>query len=79
VTPVWLDTVVVKPDDVDISTLYDVAPETAPQFMVSEVSWFVAPFDGDTRDGGAGIAVVVKLHTLDHIPVPPAFVAFTFQ
>jgi hypothetical protein len=35
---VWLDTVVVKVDDVDTNTLYDVAPVTVPQFKVSEIA-----------------------------------------
>jgi hypothetical protein len=39
----------------------------------------MAPFVGDARDGAAGIAIVVKLHTFDQLPVPPAFVALTSQ
>jgi hypothetical protein len=79
VRPVWFDTVVAKLVDVDTRTLYVAAPVAVPQLRVGEVDWFAAPFVGDAREGIPGIAIVVKLHTLDHIPVPPAFVAFASQ
>jgi hypothetical protein len=49
------------------------------QLRVREVAWFVAPFVGNARDGAAGIAIVVKFQTFDHLLVPPALVAFTSQ
>jgi hypothetical protein len=76
---VWLDTVDVKVDDVDTRTWYVAAPVAVPQLRVGEVDWFVALFVGDIRDGVPGIAIVVKSHTFDQPPVPPAFVALTFQ
>jgi hypothetical protein len=63
---------------VETWTLYVTAPETEVQLSVGEVDVTVA-FSGDTRDGAAGSATVVKLHMPDHAPVPPAFVAFTSQ
>ena len=77
-TPVWLITVVVKLDTLDTRTLYVAAPVTVPQLRVGEVSWLTALFEGKARDGDPGVAmIVVKLHTLDHAPVPPTFVALT--
>jgi len=77
---VWLDTVVAKLVDVDTRTLYDVAPATVLQLRVGEVDWLTALFNGNARYGATGVAmIVVKLHTLDHALVPPAFVALTSQ
>jgi len=53
VRPVWLDTVVVKLVDVETMTLYVAAFVAVPQLKVSEVGWFVAPFDGDESAGPA--------------------------
>jgi hypothetical protein len=69
-TPLWLDTVVVKLADVDTRTLYDVAPVAVPQLKVNEVSWFVAPFVGETRATVGGS--VVKFQAFDHGPVQQA-------
>ncbi len=80
VIPVWLVTVVPKPDDADTSMLYDAAPVTAPQLTFSDVGWFTEPLDGDASTGTPGVAmIVVKLHAPDHALVPPMFVAFTSQ
>jgi hypothetical protein len=60
--------------------LYVAAPATVLQLNVGEVDWLTALFVGAARDGAIGVAtIVVKLHTLDHALVPPAFVALTSQ
>jgi hypothetical protein len=50
---------------------------------MSEVGWFVAPFDGELVVGAAGgevwFSTTVKLQTPDHALVPPAVVPFTSQ
>ena len=80
VRPGWLDSVDAKVDDVDTRTVYDAAPVTAPQPMVSEVGWLVAPLVGDASVGGTGAEmIVVKLHMLDQALVPPTLLAFTSQ
>jgi hypothetical protein len=77
---VWLVTVVAKLVDVDTRTLYDVAPAIVPQLRVNEVDWLTALFVGAASVGAPGVEMtVVKLHTLDHALVPPAFVALTSQ
>ena len=80
VRPLAPNAVLPKFTSVDTWTLYVAAPVTVLQLRISEVSWFVAPFEGEASIGAAGTAmIVVKLHTLDHMPVPPAFVALTSQ
>jgi hypothetical protein len=77
--PPWSTTVVAKVALVDTCTRYDVAPVEALQFNVGFVATPVAVLVGETRVGADGIALVVKLHTLDHALVPATFVAFTRQ
>ena len=69
-TPVWLTIVDVKVDNAETCTLYDVAPVAVPQLKVNEVSWFVAPFVGETRATAGGS--VVKFQAFDHGPVQQA-------
>jgi hypothetical protein len=60
--------------------LYVAAPATVLQFRVGEVGWLTALFVGAASVGAIGVAmIVVKLHTPDQAPVPPAFVALTSQ
>ena len=56
------------------------APLDALQVKLGLVETPVAPLEGEDSVGTPGAAIiVVKLHTLDQLLVPPAFVAFTRQ
>ena len=81
VAPVWSKSVLPKALDSETETSYWAAPAEVPQLKTSEVTGSpTAPFVGEARTGAAGAAmIVVKLHTLDHNPVPPAFFAFASQ
>ena len=80
VRPVWLDTVVAKFAAVDTIRLYDVALATVPQFRAGEVGSLTDATRGVASVGTTGAAmIVVKLHALDQLLMPPTFVALTSQ
>ena len=79
--PDWSKSVVANVDDVDAWTRYDDAPAEAFQVRVGVLETLLDPSSGETCVGAAGglPAPVLKLNTVDHELVPPAFVAFTRQ
>ena len=63
---------------VDTCIRYEAAPVEANHSSIGVTETPVAPSAGDSKAGAAGARrMVVKVRTVDHALVPPAFLAFT--
>ena len=62
--------VVLKLDDVDTCTPYDVAPGEAFHIKLRETAWFPTPFEGDSRIGAWSRSPLLELVGLFMAPQP---------